>query len=96
MLLFVCDLSHSLDKGKQIVITVITANTAFPPGLSQVTAYKVSSGVETGGGGGVEWGEKKMDKIAFFSESPNQPEHKHTKSPCAHIYTQTHTYNPEP
>lgn len=82
MLLFVCDLSRSLDKGKQIVITVITANTAFPSGLSQVTACKVSRQSVEGG--------KKNDKIAFFSE------HKHTKSPSVHTYTQTHTYNPEP
>lgn len=90
MLLFACDLSHSLDKGKQIVIIVVTANTAFQSGLSQVTA-KLADSVERGGG---RWGAaKKKDKIAvFFSNSLNQPEHKHTKSLSAHTYkTHTHT-----
>lgn len=42
MLIFICDLSHGLDKGKQIVTIVIIANTAPLVGLSQVTDYKVT------------------------------------------------------
>lgn len=61
MLLFVCDLSHSLDKGKQIVIAVITTNSAFLPSLSQVT-HKVSQRQDKG----VKKGQKIKVQIAFF------------------------------
>lgn len=62
MLLFVCDLSHGLDKGKQIVNVVITANSAFLPSLSQVT-HKVSQTQYKG----VEKEQKKIKLIAFFN-----------------------------
>lgn len=47
MLLFNRDSSQSLDQGKQVVIMVITANTVFPSGLSQVGANRAGEG---GGG----------------------------------------------
>lgn len=65
MLLFVSDLSLSLDKGKQMVINVLTANTAFLSGLSQVTT-KLPGGVKRGGESGAEEGEGRQNKLQLF------------------------------
>lgn len=59
-----------------MVIMVITANTVFPSGLSQVRANRADDGKKGGKSGG---------------ESQTQKECKHILNPSAHLHTQTHS-----